>query len=504
MSAEPYRWSHRLEPPLAAQVVILLCACLVLAQVATALVIVFLPPPPPPIYHLGEVAAALNGRPVNAPMAARPLVRTTVSRPPEVGQQDVAGRRGLAILLRAQESDVSLSVAPPSALGRVSGATRVWISRRDGEQGPPPGVVTLRQDIIGQRGSFVVDWRDRHPPFRFAGDPGRPVFGRFAAAVRRTPGQWIVVQPASEPFPNPWQRRVLAWLGLSFALTAPLGYLFARRLTAPLRRFAGAARRFGADPTAPQMELNGPAEIGEAAIAFNDMQRRLKRFIDDRTAMVGAISHDLRTPLARIRFKLEKAPAPVRRSIARDLEQMDEMIGAVLEFIRDAQARRTREVLDLASVIECVVDDAAAAGATVGLGRMDRPTVGGDPMALQRLFANLIDNAIKYGEAAEVSVERCDGEAVVRISDRGPGLPESELERVFEPFYRTDASRNLDVGGIGLGLAVARSLAREHGGDVVLTSSVLGLTATVWLPLADGEAGPSPGNERRRGPSAQA
>lgn len=502
MSAEPPRRSARLEPPLAVQIVILLCACLVLAQVATALVIVFLPPPPPPIYHLAEVAAALSGRPVSAPMAARPLQRTTASRPPEVGQQDLVGRRALATLLRVRESEVSLSMAPPSALGRVSGAAGAWIRRGDGDQGPPPGVIVMRQADLGQ--GFAVGWRDRHPPFRFAGDPGRPVFGRFAAAVRHAPGQWIVVRPAAEPFPNPWQRRVLAWLGLSFALTAPLGYLFARRLTAPLRRFAGAARRFGADPTAPQMELNGPAEIGEAAIAFNDMQRRLKRFIDDRTAMVGAISHDLRTPLARIRFKLEKAPAPVRRSIARDLEQMDEMIGAVLDFIRDAHARRTREVLDLASVVECVVDDAAAAGGMVCLGRMDRLAVGGDPMALQRLFANLIDNAVKYGGAAEVSVEQRDGDAVVRVSDRGPGLPESELERVFEPFYRTDASRNLDVGGIGLGLAVARSLAREHGGDVVLTSSALGLTATVWLPLAGGGLGPSPDQERGRDPSAHA
>jgi two-component system OmpR family sensor kinase len=240
------------------------------------------------------------------------------------------------------------------------------------------------------------------------------------------------------------------------------------------------------------MALRGPAEIGEAAEAFNDMQRRLKRFIDDRTAMVGAISHDLRTPLARLRFKLEKAPAPLRRSMARDLDQMDAMIGAVLDFIRDAQARRTREVLDLASVVECVADDATDAGGEVELGRMDRPAVGGDPMALQRLFANLIDNAVKYGGAAEVTVERRDGDAVVRISDRGPGLAESELERVFEPFYRTDASRNLDVGGIGLGLAVARSLAREHGGDVVLTSSDEGLTATVWLPLAETETRRAP------------
>jgi signal transduction histidine kinase len=312
------------------------------------------------------------------------------------------------------------------------------------------------------------------------------VFGRFAAGLRTGPGRWSVVTPAREAFPNPWQRRVLAWLALGFVLTAPIGYLFARRLTAPLSRFAGAARRFGSDPSAPLMQLEGPAEIGEAAHAFNDMHRRLKRFIDDRTAMVGAISHDLRTPLARMRFKLERADPSLRAALVHDLEQMEGMIASVLDFIRNAQSQRPRSVLDLASVIECATDDAAAAGGSVSLIQVERPAVNGDPVALQRLFANLLDNAVKYGGSAQVSVTREAGEAMVAISDRGPGIAPAELERVFEPFYRADASRNLDVGGMGLGLAVARSLAREHGGDVVLTSSGEGLTAKVWLPLAQG------------------
>lgn len=480
MSLPPRRGGRRLEAPLAAQIVILVCACLIISQLATVAVIFFLPPPPPPIYHLDEVAEALGGRSAHPGFSGRPLELSVESAAPVFGVDEPAARRGLAALLGVPLDDVRLSVQAPTALGQASDvAEGIWIFRWRRH-------LRERERSEAREGGLApgAEKQSRHPAWRINGDPGRPVFGHFIAAVRRAPGSWVVVRPATQPFPNPWQRRVLAWLAMSFVLTAPLGYLFARRLTAPLGRFANAARRFGSDPSAPALELAGPAEIGEAARAFNDMQRRLKRFIDDRTAMVGAISHDLRTPLARIRFKLEKAPAPVRKTISRDLQQMDEMIGSVLDFIRDAQAHRSRDVLDLASVVECVVDDAQLVQGAVSLGRVDRPSVSGDPVALQRLFSNLLDNALKYGLSAEVSVVTQDADAVVRIRDQGPGLPEAELERVFEPFYRADASRNLDVGGIGLGLAVARSLAREHGGDVVLTSTATGLTATVWLPLA--------------------
>jgi signal transduction histidine kinase len=214
------------------------------------------------------------------------------------------------------------------------------------------------------------------------------------------------------------------------------------------------------------------------------MQVRLKRYVEDRTAMVGAISHDLRTPLTRIRFKMEAAPDALKRAVIDDVEQMEAMIAAVLAFIRDANAPRDRERLDLLSLLECAVDDAALVGQAASLAEGEPLIVNADAIGLKRLFANLIDNAVKYGGSARVSLAREGDEAVARIADEGPGMSKVDLERAFEAFYRAEPSRNRDSGGIGLGLSVARSVARAHGGDVTLQNGEPGLTAVVRLPLA--------------------
>jgi signal transduction histidine kinase len=199
--------------------------------------------------------------------------------------------------------------------------------------------------------------------------------------------------------------------------------------------------------------------------------------------MVGAISHDLRTPLGRIKFKLESAPPAVRDSVLTDIAQMEQMIGGVLAFVRNENAPRRREKLDLLSVVECVVDDAALLGADVEITLAHPVMVDGDQVALQRLFANLEDNAVKYGGQARIQVREDDGNAVVTVTDRGPGLSPDDLERVFQPFYRADPSRNPQTGGVGLGLPIARTTARAHGGDVELASTPEGLTAIVTLPV---------------------
>jgi len=211
--------------------------------------------------------------------------------------------------------------------------------------------------------------------------------------------------------------------------------------------------------------------------------KQIRLYVGDRAAFAGAISHDLRTPLTRIRFKLE-AKTPDKASILADVAQMEEMICALLIFIRGVGESGRRERLDLLSVIECAVDDATRGGGQVRIENATPLMVNADPTALRRLFANLIDNALKYGGGAGARVFVQAGEAVVEIQDAGPGLPAPELERVFTPFYRTDAARTLDAGGVGLGLAVARAIARAHGGDLVLRPEATGLTAVTRLPLA--------------------
>jgi signal transduction histidine kinase len=315
-------------------------------------------------------------------------------------------------------------------------------------------------------------------------DPEFPFFGHFVAAVRQGDGRWISVKPLDPPLLDEWQLRILLWLGGSALLIAPAGYLFARRITAPLANFADAARRLGADPNSPPVMLDGPAELGVAADAFNDMQLRLRRYVSDRLAMFSAISHDLRTPLARTRFKIEKASPAVRDSIVPDLEQMDAMIASVLKFMREGAAAAERRRLDLSSLLHTVVEDAVQAGGHATLSDASGLTVDGDVAALRRMFANLLRNAVNYGGGAHVIARLEGADAVIEVQDDGPGVPEAELERVFDPFYRADRARNLDSGGVGLGLAIARSIARDHGGDITLKLRRPGLGAIVRLPLA--------------------
>jgi two-component system OmpR family sensor kinase len=491
--ARPRR--DRTRAPIALQVVALLVVSLIAAQVITFLVVVLTPPPVRAAYRLEEVATALKGGSIN-PGFGRPLVRSVHADAPSDERTDRRfpsdrSRRRLAELLGAPEANVRLIRHAPLGTMLIRrpfgaiGMARVPDGPPPGEGvggpggrgpgGPPPG---------GERGFNGGSGPGQGAFYMPEGE--RPLFGDFTAAVRRASGDWVVVEPQPEPFPNDWQGRVLIWFAGCLLLVAPLGYMFARRITAPLGAFAKAAEALGRDPSVPLMPLRGPAEIGMAARAFNDMQVRLKRYIDDRTAMVGAISHDLRTPLARIRFKIEAAPPELKGPVLADIAQMEQMITAVLSFIRDASTSRPRERLDLRSLVECAVDEAALTGQPAELSAGPALTVEADALGLQRLFTNLLDNAVKYGGGARVTLSEADGEAVISISDDGPGLPSADLERVFEPFYRAELARTLDGSGVGLGLAVARSIARAHGGDVTLISSAAGLTAKVRLPLSNG------------------
>jgi signal transduction histidine kinase len=484
---------------IAPQIVLLMLVGMLTSQLVTIAIVLFIPPRPIPAYPASVVAAALQGQNLDRD-AQRRLRVTTAARPPEPpkprAQFDDLAAAHLAMLLRAQPSQVRFYyVRDPRWLEAVKD---IWRPERRGPHprgfgphgrragGPPFFPQGGRPWEFGPQASGVAG--PMSMPAHWLTDPNYPFFGDFVAAAASPSGQWTIVRPASDLGLGEWQTRVLLWLGGSALVIGPAGFFFARRITAPLARFAKAARRLGADPNSPPVLLDGPAEVGLAAEAFNEMQTRLKRYIADRTAMFSAISHDLRTPLARIRFKLERSPGPLSASVAHDVEQMEKMISSVLTFIRDGQSARTRRSVDLLSLLEYVADEIVQAGGDVVVEEGADLAVHGDIEALKRLFTNLIGNAVTYGGSAYVSLQREAGEAVVRIQDEGPGLPEGELERVFEPFYRADQARNLDSGGIGLGLAIARSIAREHGGEVHLVTGIVGLQAVVQLPIdAEGD-----------------
>ncbi|HEX6866732.1 MAG TPA: ATP-binding protein [Caulobacteraceae bacterium] len=436
--------------PLFVQVLGLVIVSLIAAHAVSLFIIFSLPPPPPEAYRLSEVAEALRAPGETEVAEGRPLVAARKAEPP---RRRFVGRRGLEF---RDELARRLGVAPERVV--VTGDMSRRRMLRMHEEGPPGPA---------------------HPLMR----PAEPIiFAPFRAAVRQDDGQWLTVQPRTAFRWASWQGRILLTLAVSIVLIAPLAWWFARRLAAPIAAFAGAAERLGRDPRAPPLELEGSGEVRAAVAAFNNMQERLRRYVEDRTAMVGAIAHDLRTPLTRLRFRIEGAPDELRAKLSADIDQMEAMVAAALGFVRDATNTGPRTRLELASLAESIFDEAAETGADASVETGDRIVIEGDPLALRRMISNLLENAVKYGARARGRVFARDGQAVIEIDDDGPGIPPGEMERVFEPFFRGEPSRSRETGGAGLGLAVVRSIARAHGGDIELINRAGGgLTARVTL-----------------------
>jgi signal transduction histidine kinase len=321
---------------------------------------------------------------------------------------------------------------------------------------------------------------------------------RFAIAIAATAAICVMLNilvdallggpafPPSDPTmmyrePAQW---VLRTAILIFAILT-VSLIGASRLARPIDAFASAARRFGSDPNAPPMTPQGPAEMQIAIAAFNTMQSQIKRLVEGQAAMFAAISHDLRTPLTRMRLRGEFIEDPDQQArLFRDVDEMQTMIEAMLMFLRDNAANERTTSLDLAELLRSIADDYADIGSDVAYTGPQHVAFPGRPIGLRRAFGNLVDNAVKYGARPTIDLQ-CQGNAVqVTIIDQGPGIPADALEQVFVPFRRLEPSRNRNTGGMGLGLTSARAGFRAHGGDVILSNATGGgLRATVILPL---------------------
>jgi len=268
-------------------------------------------------------------------------------------------------------------------------------------------------------------------------------------------------------------------------VTLLIAFLTGRRLARPIREFATASERLGVDLTAPPLPVRGPRELRATIRAFNRMQERLRRFLEDRTQMLAAISHDLRAPLARLRLRAELvADGEQQSKMFNDLDLMNAMIDSTLAFARDDSRQEPRRLVDIGVLVGDICEDVADTGEKVFYMAVRGVDVACRPTLIHRAVANLIDNALKYGCAARVRIDRDGDRVVIIVDDDGPGIAVDEQERVFAPFYRLAAARDPCKAGVGLGLSVARTVAREHGGDVRLANrSGGGLRACIELPV---------------------
>jgi len=349
--------------------------------------------------------------------------------------------------------------------------------------GPPFGPTFDRRPPPGPMGGMGM--RGMGPMMHGMMGPDFGVWRGLQVAVKLSDGQWLsfaTTLPRGAPSVS-WQ--FIISMVLMGVIVIAVSVWAVQRLTAPLGMLSAAADRLGRDVGAEPLAETGTREMQSAARAFNRMQERLRRLIESRTQMLAALSHDLRTPLTLLRLRAEEVDdADERDKMLATIAEMDEMIGTTLAFARDEVRAEPRRRVDVAALLASVVDDMADAGLPVTMAPAAPLTHECQPGALKRAITNLLDNAVKYGKRAQAAISTTANAIEITIDDDGPGIPEAELPRVFQPFYRVEESRNRDTGGTGLGLAIAQSIVQAHGGELTLANRPGGgLRATIKLPV---------------------
>ncbi len=379
------------------------------------------------------------------------------------------GRRVQVEVLAPAEAAASTAPEPgfgPGHMGRGPG----MMGGGPGMGGTGPGTMGAGRGMMGGGPGYGRAWAGAGPALR--------------TQVQLLDGSWARFDTAL-PRPDdslPWR------LGLSLLvlLAAVLGLatVAVRWVTRPLLVLATAADELGHDLHRPPLPEDGPREIRQAARAFNTMQQRLNRFVEDRTRILAAMSHDLKTPITRMRLRAELLDdESLRERFEADLLEMQQMVQHTLDFMRGLGGSEPARAVDLAGLLDGLRADHEAMGRRVTVEATTVRPVKAVPSLLKRALGNLVDNAVQYGGRATVRVEDHPDRVLIQVLDEGPGLAEADLERVFEPFYRVEASRSRATGGTGLGLTIARNIAQTHGGDIVLRNRPEGgLAAVLTLP----------------------
>ncbi|BBH45519.1 ATP-binding protein [Pseudomonas sp. KU43P] len=307
----------------------------------------------------------------------------------------------------------------------------------------------------------------------------------YALLIQLSDGSWLQFHVLDRSWGLDELPRNVIVLVLMMVSSLAVAWFAARYLADPLERFTVGARRFGKDFNAPPIPVVGPHDLRQAILAFNATQAQLKHFIDDRTQMLAAISHDLRAPLTRMRLRGEFIEdAELQAKLFKDVDEMQAMVDAALQFFRDDARLEQATAFDLGGLLLTAVDDYKDAGVDVGYSGPQRYVYVGRPIGIKRVVVNLLDNAVKYGREPAIQLTVDAEQIVIRVLDRGPGIAEHLQEQVFEPYFRIEGSRNKDTGGVGLGLPAARAIVLEQGGSMTLSNRpVGGLEVKVTLPV---------------------
>lgn len=307
----------------------------------------------------------------------------------------------------------------------------------------------------------------------------------YAALIQLPDASWLLFSSPERSWGLDVGTRIAIIIALGLIATVLVAWLATRQLAHPLQRFASAARRFGGDLRAPPIKVEGPDEIRQAIIAFNTMQAQIQHYISERTHMLASISHDLRAPLTRMRLRSEfMEDFDHQGKLIRDIEEMQSMINAALAFFREDTQPEPTTAFDLSELLQTIIDDYRDQHIAIDFQGPAHLVYEGRPLGIKRVIVNLLENAEKYAQQPAIALSSDGYSVCIDVSDNGPGIPEASLQRVFDPFFRLETSRNRETGGVGLGLSAARAIVREQGGELTLSNrSGGGLLARVELPL---------------------
>lgn len=398
---------------------------------------------------------------------AADIVRMIEAAPPPMRQAIAAaaapGEFRTDWYAAASRASASLEAAPRSEDQRAQGTISVHLQRAVAVLSPgrtgsvPPGIVY---------------------------DQNKPLVP-YMLAVQLHDGSWLVFSVMKRSWGLPWTERWAVWLCFLAVAIAIVTAFAARRFARPIEQLAAAVRQFALNPRAPPITETGPKELQQVIRTFNAMQAQIQKFVAYRTMMLAAISHDLRTPLTRMRLRGEFIEDQDQQArLFRDVDEMQNMVDEALAFFRDDATAEETTSFDLPHVLLTIANDFADQDVDVGYIGPAHAVYRGRPLALKRAFTNLIDNAAKYGKAPEMELSSEEHALVVAIRDRGPGIPPDALDNVFRPYYRVDKSRNRTTGGVGLGLTVVQAIVQGHGGEIVLKNRMDGgLEARITLPM---------------------